>query len=285
MKQQTERERQCKKISRQRASRQRMRVMGRRVAIAFSALAVMTGGVFCWSFLSGNKLAKWQNQAVADFWQVTADAGFQLQNVYLTGHQKVQNQTILNALGVKTGQPILAYSLPELKAELEKIPLIHHAQVARVLPNTLKIEVKERHAVAVWQHQGVFQLVDREGAPMGKIRAGQYARLPLLVGNLDAEHIRDFFVFLGTMPKFAKRVESATLISERRWNLSLDNGIQIKLPEQQLQEAQVQLDALYAENIFNRRDIEVIDLRIPDKLFIRPLKEEASPSSADAQST
>ncbi len=271
-KKQTEREKQCKKISRQRASRQRVRSVARRVgaviSVAFLALAGMAG----WSLWSGGELAKWQQQGVDGFWQVTADAGFGLQNVYLRGHHKVENQTILAAAGLQNGKPILEYSLAEMKEKLEKVPLVRHARITRMLPHTLDIQIEERTPVAVWQYQGALQLVDADGVALGSIKAGEYAGLPLLVGQMQPYHIKNFFAFLQKAPELKKQTQSATLVSERRWNILLKKGIEVKLPEEALETAWQKLDELVAQKMLLREDIQVIDLRIPDRMFIRQLK-------------
>lgn len=277
---QTERERQCKKISKQRANRQRFRLIARRVGAVLSVAVVLSGGTAAWSVYHSGKLSEWQQQAVGGFWQLTADAGFSLQNVYLTGHQKVDAKVILSATNVQNGQPILGFSLAEMKERLEKVPLIRHAQIARILPNTLQIHVAERQAAAVWQYQGKLQLVDAEGVAMGSVKAGEYGQLPLLVGQMEPKHVQEFFAFLEKAPELKKEMESATLVSERRWNIALKKGIEIKLPEGNLEAAQARLSELVAQKMLSRGDIQVIDLRMPDRMFIKQDKPVVSEKGA-----
>jgi cell division protein FtsQ len=277
---QTERERQCKKISKQRANRHRFRLIARRVGLALSIVVLLGAGTVAWSIHRSGKLAQWQQQAVSGMWQVTADAGFSLQNVYLSGHQKVDAKTILSATNVQNGQPILGFSLAEMKTRLEQVPLIRHAQIARVLPNTLRVNVEERQAAAVWQYRGKLQLVDADGVAMGAVRSGEYRKLPLLVGQMEPKHIQEFFAFLDKAPELKKEVQSATLVSARRWNVDLKKGIEIKLPENDLAMAWEKLSELVEQKMLLREDIEVIDLRMPDRMFIKQAKPEVSDKGA-----
>ncbi len=277
---QTARERQCKKISKQRASRQRLRLIARRVGLVFSVLCLVMAGTTGWSIWHSGKLALWQQQLVNGAWQVTASAGFSLQNVYLSGHKKVDSRAILAATGVQNGQPILSFSLPEMKERLEKIPLIRNAKISRNLPHSLRIEVEERQPVAIWQYQGQLQLVDSEGVALGKADLRENGNLPLLVGQMNPEHIREFFAFLTKTPELQKEMETASLVSERRWNITLKKGIEIKLPEAELEIAWKRLGDLVAQNVLLREDIQVIDLRVPDRLFIRQQKPLASEEGA-----
>lgn len=282
---QTARAKQCKKISKQRASRQRLRLFARRVGILFSVCIALLAGTTGWSIWSSGKLAKWQQQSINGFWEMTAAAGFSLENVYLTGHHKVNGQTILAMTGVRNGQPILAFSLEEMKQRLEKLPLIRKAHIARNLPHDLRVTVEERQPAAIWQYQRKLQLVDVDGVALGKadMHAPEGRTLPLLVGQMEPRHIREFFAFLVQAPELQKEVESAVLVSERRWNILLKKGIEIKLPEDNLEQAWTRLGELVAQNILLREDIEVIDLRVPDRLFIR--EEKPLISEAGAQNT
>jgi cell division protein FtsQ len=276
----TERERQCKKISRQRANRQRFRIVARRVGLVFSVLFVAVAGVTGWSIWESGKLARWQQGTVDSFWQMTAGTGFTLRNVTLSGHEKVAPQTILAKAGLRYGAPILAYSLEEMRARLEEIPGIRHARIARILPGTLHIALEERRPFALWQQEGTWQLVDRDGVTLGTVMAAQAPQLPLLVGAMRARHIREFYGFLSNVPALQEQLKSASLIHERRWNVLLQNGMEIKLPEEGLETAWQRLDELIAQDMLLREDIEVIDLRIPDRMFIRQQKPEPT---ADAE--
>jgi cell division protein FtsQ len=59
------------------------------------------------------------------------------------------------------------------------------------------------------------------------------------------------------------------LVGERRWNLRLSNGIDVKLPETGVAEALDQLAALGRDKQLFARDITIVDLRFPDRVIVR----------------
>ena len=68
---------------------------------------------------------------------------------------------------------------------------------------------------------------------------------------------------------FAKKRAASVLVAERRWNLRLTNGMDVRLPETDLQSALDRLVALDREKKLLSRDITTVDLRLPDRITVR----------------
>jgi cell division protein FtsQ len=71
------------------------------------------------------------------------------------------------------------------------------------------------------------------------------------------------------------------LVGERRWNLRLKNGIDVRLPETDVAPALERLVALDNEKNLITRDIVAIDLRLPDRVTVR-LSEAAAQARTEA---
>ena len=69
--------------------------------------------------------------------------------------------------------------------------------------------------------------------------------------------------------------------SERRWNLRLKNGIDVRLPEQDTEGALAELVALDHDKKLMTRDVAAIDLRLPDRVTVR-LSEAAAQARESA---
>jgi cell division protein FtsQ len=80
---------------------------------------------------------------------------------------------------------------------------------------------------------------------------------------------------LGFYPHVRSQVKAMVFVGERRWNLRLDNGIDIRLPETNLNGALDTLTKLDAQDNLFSRDITAIDMRLPDRLTVR-LSEDAA---------
>jgi len=64
-------------------------------------------------------------------------------------------------------------------------------------------------------------------------------------------------------------VHASVLVGERRWNLRLKNGIDVRLPESDMVGALERLVALDREKNLITRDIVTIDLRLADRVTVR----------------
>ena len=58
-------------------------------------------------------------------------------------------------------------------------------------------------------------------------------------------------------------------IGERRWDLHLDNGIMVKLPEDHVDAALAELVELERQDGLLGRDISAVDMRFADRLVVQ----------------
>ena len=123
--------------------------------------------------------------------------------------------------------------------------------------------------MAIWQHGGTFVLVDRAGAEIGTQGLARYNHLKVSVGKYAPLHASDLLDMLATAPALMKRVRAAIWGSGRRWNLRLDDGIDIRLPEENAQAAWTRLATLERDRQLLNQDIIAVDLRIRDRLVVR----------------
>jgi cell division protein FtsQ len=64
-------------------------------------------------------------------------------------------------------------------------------------------------------------------------------------------------------------MRAAVFVAERRWNLKLKNGMDVKLPEFEVERALDTLMALDRDKKLLTRDIAAIDLRLSDRVTVR----------------
>ena len=74
---------------------------------------------------------------------------------------------------------------------------------------------------------------------------------------------------------------AAVLIAERRWNLRLKNGIDVRLPESGVDQALAELITLDHDKKLMSRDLVAIDLRLPDRITVR--LSDAAAQARDAE--
>jgi len=209
----------------------------------------------------------------------TGELGLSVNNIEVQGRETTDATTIMAALEATRGTPILGVSPARAKQQLETLPWVRSAVIQRRLPDTLYVKLTERRPLAVWQHGGRQELIDREGAVIPVRDLDRFARLPTVVGDDAAPHAAKLLDMLASEPELAPRVSAAIRVGERRWNLRIDDAIDVLLPENKPQEAWTQLAKLERTNGVLKRDVQIVDMRLPDRLVVRvnaaPAKEAA----------
>lgn len=227
-------------------------------ALAAAAVAVMAADPY------GRLAALWDGAA-----EIAASGGLQVQDVTLEGIQHTPPELVREALAVRRGDPILGFDPFEAKERLELIAWVERAHVERRLPGTIRVRLEERQPFAIWQREGRFAVIDREGKVVATQNVGAFGRLPLVVGPGADRVAAPMVDALRTAPEVQERVHALVRVSERRWNLRLRNGADVLLPEGQEQAAITRLAELHrAQNLLDR-PLAAIDLRLPDKLVLR----------------
>jgi len=264
-----------------------MRKQGRplwRQPMMLGALVLLLGsggGGGWWAWREG-LLVKAQAQVDAALRSVAgALTPFKLADVTVEGREYVEPGAVLTALNVKTGDSLLGIDLNAARKRLEAIDWVSNATVERRLPDTLYVTLKERRAVAIWQNGGEYTLIDTNGRTVRANRMPPgYESLLLLGGPGAPERVGELLLLLAWEPAIAKQLRAAVWVGQRRWNLVLTNGTEIWLPEEDaiaaLQRA-AKLDGSYK---LLSREFGVVDLRLPDKLYLRKRSADSSAGPA-----
>lgn len=210
---------------------------------------------------------------------LAADAGLRISSVEIRGAQATDPALLQQAIAVQNGDPSLGFSLTAVQQRVEQLGPVQSATVQRVLPGTLIVTITERAAYAIWQTTAPngtteFLLIDRNGNVIADQNAGAAKRrepwLLLLVGADAPQNAQTLMNELSTSPALLSHVAAAERVDGLRWNLVLKNQTVVKLPDTGEQDAIARLTALQSSMQLLDRPVEVIDLRLPDRLVIRP---------------
>lgn len=265
----TPRQRQSQRLMREKKARKMRQALLHKLALVVGiGMTVIVAGGSLWVWKSGTAAHSIQ-AAIDNAYAYTAKEGYSLQALYLDGRNRTSMADIEKALGVKKGDPILRVSLDEVRKRLEQIESVRFATVERELPGTLYVHIVEREPVALWQHEGKIALVDDNGVVMNDIDSAAYQHLPLIVGDDAPAHVGELLTLLALEPELAKRFAAAIRVGGRRWNIRLAGDIEVKLPENNPQQAWEMLLQLQQRQQLLDRDVKEIDLRVPDRLFIK----------------
>jgi cell division protein FtsQ len=173
------------------------------------------------------------------------------------------------ALGVAIGDPILGFSVEAARKRIEALSWVQHVAVERRLPDTIYVDITERRPYAIWQNQGKFQLIDRNGEVVTNEDVATFSDLPLVVGEGAPTHAADMLTALAAVPDIKSRVAAIVRVGERRWNLQLKNQLTIMLPEGHEPAALARLNDLQSQQQLLDRKLLFVDMRLPDRLAVQ----------------
>jgi cell division protein FtsQ len=162
-----------------------------------------------------------------------------------------------------------------VREKLKANPWISEATVLKLYPDQLKIDIVERSAFALWQRDGRLSVISDDGAVLEPYMSRRFISLPLVVGKGAETRARDFLALLARYPRIHSVTKAAIFVGERRWNLRLKDGLDIRLPENDVGEALATLSTLDKEDHLFSRDIVAVDMRLPDRLSVQ-LSEDAA---------
>jgi cell division protein FtsQ len=221
--------------------------------------------------------------------EASAALGFAVGDIEVEGRRTTHPSEILDALKARAGAPIFAVDLEQAKRRLEALPWVRSALIERRLPDTIYVRLAERQPLALWQHGGKIELIDRDANVIPVVRLDRFANLPMVVGEDAARHALALVGMLASEKALATRVSAAIWIGDRRWNLRIDNRIDVLLPEKGAAAAWAELARLEEKDAILKRNVEAVDLRLPDRLVLRmtaPVKAaEPSPKKKAANRT
>lgn len=206
--------------------------------------------------------------------RVEAEIPLKVTAIRVEGQNLTSADSIRTALGIGVGDPMLGFDVTAARKRLDDLPFVDHASVERHLSGLIVVRLVERPPFAVWQHKGHFVLIDRDGNPVpDKGMTGKDARafmqLPLVVGDGADHAAASFLDVVARVQDVSSRMTAATLIAGRRWSISLRDGTVVLLPEAEEVPALNRLVELQKRFGLLDRPVELIDLRLPDRLTIR----------------
>jgi cell division protein FtsQ len=195
--------------------------------------------------------------------------GLAVREIRIEGREFTPREALLGAVGILPGEAILDFDPQAAKSRLEEIAWVADAHVERRLDGTILVRIQERRAFAVWQRDGRFSVIDREGRVMATERLEAFGPLPLVVGAGAEREAAAMIDLLRSAPEIADRVQALVRVSERRWNMRLHNGADVMLPEGHEEAAIVRLAELQARERLLDRPLAAVDMRLPDRLVVR----------------
>jgi cell division protein FtsQ len=196
---------------------------------------------------------------------------FAVRDFRVTGASDALVQTIGRAVALVPGTSSLTLDVAAVQSRIAALGPVRSARVKLGPDGILRIAVEERIAEALWRDaDGALWLADREGVTIGPAgpRAGHPA-LPVIIGEGAPAAMAEALALFRAVPELQPRLRAFIRVGQRRWDLALDRGLTIMLPEQGAEAALARIMALhYGEELLDR-DLAVIDMRLGERPTLR----------------
>ncbi len=202
-------------------------------------------------------------------------AGFRVATVVINGRKQLSQDEVLAVGGVNGRSSLLFLDAATVRDKLKANPWIADATILKLYPGQLQIDIVERSAFALWQEDGRLSVIADDGAVLEPYVSRRFLNLPLVVGKGAATRARDFLTLLDRYPQVRSVTKAAIFVGERRWNLRLKDGLDVRLPENDVGNALAALSRLDKDERLFSRDIVAVDMRLPDRLTVQ-LSEDAA---------
>ena len=211
----------------------------------FRSLAIVVlGGTGLYGMTLGGHTTGFVDTLAAPF-------GFSIDKIEVSGNQETSEIDILQTLWATGSQSLVSLDPAAARNAIEAMPWVERAAITKYYPDRVRIELMEHRPYAIWQRGGDFLIVDREGREIVPFTPGRFADLPVVVGA------------------GAPRPVVVLLTVGRSWDLRLENGVTIRLPETEPVEALAEIARMDREQGLLSRDIASVDMRLEDRIVIK----------------
>jgi cell division septal protein FtsQ len=172
---------------------------------------------------------------------------------------------------------ILLFDIGHLQEGLTAHRWVKEVRIRKILPATLKIEIKDRTPIAFLKKESLY-LIDEEGIHLERIEAWGALDLPLLVDSNNfrkdyKEKIELAWECLRSLSPSEKEQLDVLDLSEYE-NITVQlkkNKTKLILGNDQFSQ-KLQIFQKYSERLKAFGNLEYADLRFPDRFIIKPKK-------------
>lgn len=194
--------------------------------------------------------------------------GFEASKLVVNGNKNLDINVLQARLATQLGNSLFSFKVDAARDEVLNDPWVKSATVRKVYPDTIVVDVIEREPVALWQSKGEVHLIARDGFVISK--AGpKHMRLPQVVGEGANKAAAEFLSVVSRFPTISQKASAYVRVAGRRWNVRMNDGPQVLLPEADWQVALSELQDLQVNKELLDRDVLQIDMRLADRLVIK----------------
>ncbi|MCH9753693.1 MAG: cell division protein FtsQ/DivIB [Alphaproteobacteria bacterium] len=164
---------------------------------------------------------------------------------------------------------ILLVSLTGMLQHIESFDCVNRTSVTRIFPNKIKIEIINKDPIAIWQNNKKFMFITSQNDIMQIRNTKDLDKFLIVTGSNANLHTKSLLDIIKINKEIFTSIESAIRVGDRRWDIKLKTGLEIKLPEKNPEIAWSKYINLTKNPKFQNKKLKVLDLRIPNKIYAK----------------
>jgi len=190
-------------------------------------------------------------------------------NLIVLGDNYIDTKSLVNELKTKLYKDNNYNNLDLISNVLKKKNLIKKFLITKTSNNLITIKIEEKNIIGLLKIENNYYLIDEFNNILDSKITPNLLHLPIFVGKNSNKNAN---VILRLIKESDINLNYLyfSFVDQRRWNISLKNGVKILLPETKVLDTLKLLKKTVSKyNILNGNFIE-IDLRIYGKYFLKP---------------
>ncbi|KUJ95792.1 MAG: Polypeptide-transport-associated domain protein FtsQ-type [Desulfonauticus sp. 38_4375] len=115
------------------------------------------------------------------YYKVTTMDYFSLKEIEVNGNVMLTYNDINSYLGIKIGDNLFSLNISDLNRKLKENPWIYQSIIKRVLPDKLRIEIKEKEPFFLLKEKDKIFYADIKGDKIDVLNPQKYLSLPVVI--------------------------------------------------------------------------------------------------------
>ena len=161
-----------------------------------------------------------------------------------------------------------------LQNEIEQVPWVKRANIKKIFPNKIQVQVIENDPYAIFLNEGVPFLIDLDGTIITQISDQSIdTSMIQILGEKANENLESLIKSINIhFPELLNDIKSLEYIELRRWNMKLKRDLKIKFPDEKIDQSIINLKRLFVEQNVTESNMIEIDLRIHGRASVKVLE-------------
>ena len=195
---------------------------------------------------------------------------FEVKDIRINGTEKTNPDELRQILTPNLNN-LISFDKDHAKSLLEQVGWVKRANIKKIYPNTLIINIIETDPFAIYYDNQNNYLIDIDGQIISSNPDINVYKNLLIVRGEEAktklnEIIKEINIYF---PDVRNRINELEFIEKRRWNLFLSDNLLIKLPDTEVKESLNNLKKLFEDKQVLESNIIEVDLRIKGRAVIK----------------